>query len=754
MYINHKMFKNLFYLFSKVILILLLSISNIFADIINKIEIRGNDRIADETIKMFMKVEIGEKLNENKTNIILKNLYETNFFNDVSIKLEKNNLIISVKENPLIENIIYNGIKSNTLKEQLTQDLKLQARSSYNEILLKEDIDKIVSALKDIGYYFSKVDVNVIELKNNKIDVIFEVNLGDKAKIKKITFLGDKIFKDRKLRSIIVSEEYKFWKIISGKKYLNENLINFDQRLLRSFYLNKGYYDVEINPSFAKLVNNNQFELVFNINAKNKFYFGDLKLELPTDYDSSNFSNLNNVFDEIKNKPYSINSVEEIIDEIDNIAITEQYEAIKATVEENIFENKINLTFKIQETEKFFVEKINIYGNNITREGVIRNQLYIDEGDPYNEILSNKSLNEIKSLNFFRNVSSEIIQGKNENSKIINITVEEKPTGEIMAGAGFGTDGELFEVGIKENNYLGKGLKIESNLSLGSDRVTGTFKVRDPNFNDTNKSVNYGIQANEIDKLSAFGYKSKKIGGSLGTSFEFLKDVRLGLETSSFLEDIETDSTASARQKKQEGSYFDTYLKFNFDYDKRNQKFKTSDGFRSYYSIDLPLLSDNNTLTNFYNYKIFSELYENNISSFGFSLKTANSLTGDDVKLSERLYIPQKKLRGFVNGGVGPKDGDDFIGGNYYAVLNFNSTLPQILPNSQNIDISTFLDIANLWGVDDASLDESSEIRSSIGLGVDWFTPVGPLNFSFAQPISKGSTDKTETFRFNLGTSF
>ncbi len=748
------MYKKALHLFSKIILILSLSISNIFAEVVNKIEIKGNERIAHETIKMFTKVQIGENLDENNINNILKTLYETNFFSDVSINLKKNILIISVKENPLIENITYNGIKSDTLKEQITQDLKLKSRSSFNEILLKEDRDRIISKLKDIGYYFSKVEINVVELKNNKIDLIFEINLGDKAKIKKITFIGNKIFKDRKLRSIIVSEEYKFWKIISGKKYLNQNLINFDQRLLRNFYLNKGYYDVEINSSFAKLVNNNQFELVFNINANNKFYFGDLKLELPIDYDKSNFNSLNDVFDEIKTKPYSINSVEEIIDEIDNIAITEQYEAIKATVEENISEDKINLTFKIQETEKFFVEKINIFGNNITREGVIRNQLFIDEGDPYNEILSNKSINEIKSLNFFRNVSSEITQGKNKNSKIINITVEEKPTGEIMAGAGFGTDGELFEVGIKENNYLGKGLKIESNLSLGSDKVTGTFKVRDPNFRDTSKSVNYGIEANETDKLSAFGYKSKKIGGSIGTNFEFLKDVRLGLETSSFFEDIETDSTASARQKKQEGNYFDTYLNFNFDYDKRNQKFKTSDGFRSYYSVDLPILSDNNTLTNFYNYKIFSELYENNISSVGLSLKAANSITGDDVKLSERLYIPQKKLRGFVNGGVGPKDGDDHIGGNYYAVVNFNSTLPQILPNTQNVDVSTFLDIANLWGVDDTSLDNSSEIRSSIGLGVDWFTPVGPLSFSFAQPISKGSTDKTETFRFNLGTSF
>ena len=203
--------------------------------------------------------------------------------------------------------------------------------------------------------------------------------------------------------------------------------------------------------------------------------------------------------------------------------------------------------------------------------------MFIDEGDPYNEILSNKSINEIKSLNFFRDSSLSVSDGKNQITKVIDITVEEKPTGEITAGAGFGTDGEVFEVGIKENNYLGKGLKIETNLSLGSDKVTGTFKVKDPNFNNTNKSINYGILANETDKLSAFGYKSKKVGGSVGTSFEFLKDVRLGLEGSSFLEDIETVSSASARQKKQEGNYFDTYLNFNFDYDKRNQKFKTTE---------------------------------------------------------------------------------------------------------------------------------------------------------------------------------
>ena len=754
MYINLKMFKRLFNLTASIIISLLILCTSLNAKNINNIEIKGNERIPDETILMFSQIKIGDILNDDSLNNILKKLYETNFFEDVSVFLNKNQLTIIVKENPIIENIFYNGIKSNTLREELTSDLELKLRSSYNEVTLKKDKLKIISILKDLGYYFSDVDIEISYLEDNKIDLIYNITLGEKAKIKKIIFVGNKIYKEGKLKSLIASEEYRFWKFISGKKYLNENLINFDKRLLKNFYLNKGYYDVAINSSFAKLVDTNEFELVFNIDAKKKFYFGDLNLSLPNDFDPSNFSDLNDLFKELENEPYSLNSVKSILDEIDKIAISEQYETIKASISEEIIDDRINLIFKVEETEKFFVEKINIFGNNITRESVIRNQFFIDEGDPYNEILTKKTINEIKSLNFFRDVESEIINGSDETSKIINISVEEKPTGEIMAGAGFGTDGEVMEIGVKENNYLGKGIALESNLSISSDKITGQFDVSNPNFNNSDKLVKFGVRAIERDRLTEFGYKSKKIGSLIGTKFEYLEDFRLGLEASTFIENIETDSTASARQKKQKGDYFDTYLKFDFDYDKRNQKFQTNDGFRSYYSLDLPIMSDNNTLTNYYSYKTFSELFENNISTFSLSLSSSNSLTGDDIKLSERLYIPKRKLRGFVSGKVGPKDGSDFIGGNYYAVMNLSSTLPQVLPNMQNIEVGTYIDVANLWGVDDDLLNDSSELRSAVGLGIDWFTPVGPLSFSLSQPITKSSTDKTETFRFNLGTTF
>ncbi len=741
-------FLSIFFIFSFVIS------SNSFSQIIKEIKIIGNQRIPDQTILMFSSVSVSDNVTTDSINDILKKLYETNYFEDISVSLDDEKLIIKIKENPIIENINFEGIKSNDLKQKILKDVKLRTRSSYNQFLLEKDKSSITSSLKNYGYYQPNIEIFVENLSDNKVNVNFKIDIGSKAKIKKITFLGNKIFKDSKLKSIIVSEEYKFWKFISGKKYLNESLVNFDTRLLNNFYRNKGYYNAVINSSFAKLLSPNEFELIYNINANEMVYFGNLNLELPSDYEYDNFSKVIETFNDIKGKKYSINLVEKILDEIDEISINEQYQSINASVVENIEKNQINLTFKIEETEKFYVHKINIFGNNVTEGSVIRNQLEIDEGDPYNEILMNKSINNIKSLNFFKSVKKEVFD-ENNLDKTINIYVEEKPTGEIAAGAGFGTDGGTLFFSLSENNYLGKGIKIDTNLKLSPEAIKGVFRTTHNNYKNTNKSLSYSIQSNEVDQLENFGYKSNKTGLSLATKFEYLDDFKLGLGTSSFYEKIETDNTASARQKKQEGDYWDTFLNIEFDYDKRNQRFKTSEGFISNYFVDLPILSTNYSVTSGYNYKYYTELYENNISSFAFSLKAAASLTGKDVKLSERLYIPSYKLRGFESGKVGPKDGDDFVGGNYISTINMSTTLPQILSNLQTVDFSLFLDAANIWGVDyDSSIDDSSKLRSSVGLAVDWFTPVGPLNFSLAQDLTKHDNDKLESFRFNLGTTF
>ena len=725
------------------------------AEKINQIQIIGNERISDDTIKMFSNVEINQDIKILNLDTILKDLYKTNYFNIVSVNFIDGVLYIKVEEAPLIDEIIISGLKAKKFKELIRENLILKPRNSFNDYLLSEEIKSIKSQFRELGFYFIKIDPYIETLDNNLVNIEYKIELGEKAKISKISFIGEKVFKDKKLKSVILSEEYKFWKFISGKKYLKPEILELDKRLLKNFYLNKGFYNVKINSSFAKLMDNEEFELIFNIDSNKKIFFNDLNIILPNDFDKTNYVKLDNFFKKIKGKPYSINSVEKILDQIDAITIEDEFKTIKATVEENIIESKLNIDFIIEESERFFVEKINIFGNNITRENVIRNQLELDEGDPFSEILAKKSENNIKNLNFFKDVKSEITDGKNLNSKIINLLVEEKATGEISAGAGAGTEGGTFFFGVKENNYLGKGLAVDMNASISAERFKGLLSITDPNYKNSDKSVFVNAQAIEIDQLTDFGYKTNKTGFELGTKFEYLEDVYLGLSTSTFVEKIETDSTASARQKAQTGNYLDTFLKFNFNVDKRNQKFKTTDGYTTNYGLSMPLVSDTNTVTNSFNYKIYSELYENNVSSLSILLKGSTSLTNDDIKLSERLFLPSSKLRGFESGKVGPKDGNDFIGGNFISAINLQSTLPILFQNSQNLDAVIFFDVANIWGVDyDSSINDNSKIRSSIGIGVDWMTVVGPLSFSLTEVISKDTTDVEQSFRFNLGTTF
>ena len=717
--------------------------------------INGNERISNETVLLFSEIPADQSLDENSINIILKNLYKTGFFKDVNINFKNNDLIINLIENPIIQTVFIEGIKRKKTEESIYEILNLKNRSAFNDNLAKKDKILMLNYLKNLGFYFSTISSNIEDLGDNKVNVYYNINLGSKARVKKISFVGDKKFKDNKLRNIIVSEEYKIWKIVSGKKFLNEKMINLDERLLTNFYKNNGFFNVNINSSFADYLGDDKFELIYNISAGKKYFFNEMNLKLPLDYNENDFVELNSLFAKLKGKAYSLDSINDILDKIDKIVLSEQYEFLKASVNEEINGDLINFIFNIEESEKYYVEQINIIGNNITQENVIRNNLSVDEGDAFNELLHAKTINNLKSLNFFSNVQSEITAGSSINQKIINISVDEKPTGEISAGAGVGTNGGTVGFGIKENNFLGRGIGFGSDLSFTKETVKGIISLNNPNYNGSNRSLNLSVQSIVTDRLANYGYKSNKTGFTMGSRFEYYDDLYLDNGFSVYSEKLSTSSKASTSIKKQEGSYFDTFFNYTLDYDKRNQKYQTTDGYRSKFTQKIPLINKSNTLTNEYDYKMYSEWWSENIASLSFYITSSNSMSGKDVKLSDRLFLPTNKLRGFEAGKFGPKDGLEFIGGNYASAFNLSTTLPQVLPSLQNIDISLYFDAANVWGVDyNSSLSNGGKIRSSVGVAIDFFTPIGPLNFSFSEVITKDTGDVVETFRFNLGTSF
>ena len=738
-----------------VIFSFLLSFAN--AETLKKFEISGNKRISDQTIIIFSEIKINEEITKTKLDEVIKRLYKTSFFKDINLSFENQTLFLKVEENPIIEKLEITGIKKQSLVEFIKGKLQLAEMKSFDQNLLSSDINLIYNILKTNGYYFAKISSakNVDETLNT-LNLKIDVELGEKAKIKKIVFLGEKIFKEKRLKEVIVSQEHKFWKFISRNVYINEELINLDKRLLKNYFKNNGYFNVKIENSFVEFDKDSNFNLIFNITPGKKYFFNNFSLNLPSNYDAELFKNITKKFSKLKGDTYSLLKVNDLLDDINDIALSRQYEFINASIDETINEDKIDFNINISESDKFYVEKINVIGNFNTLEEVIRNNLIIDEGDPFNEILFNKSVNNIQSLGIFKKVKTDIKDGSNNSFKEIDINVEERPTGEISVTAGFGTSGETIGAGIKENNFLGKGIKLNTNFEVTADSIKGQFIYAKPNFNYSDNTLFTSIKSSTSDFLTDSGYKTSEIGFSLGTKFEQFQNIFLSPEIDFLIEDLETTSDASNILKKQEGSYTDLYFNYSINQDLRDKKFRTEDGYVTTFSQELPLVSDNSEISNAFeitNYKKLSSTSDmvGKVSFFG---KTITGLS-DDVRISKRLTVPSYKLRGFQRGKIGPVDNNDYVGGNHVSSLNLSATLPTLVQGLDNLDVGVFFDAANVWGVDyDSSIDDKSAVRSSAGVALNLMTPIGPLSFSFANALSKASSDKTETFRFNLGTQF
>ena len=750
-----KIIKTLKYKFYLIIIFFTITINTANAKIYNDIIVSGNQRISIETIIMFSGLETNIDLGNQELNIAIKKLYKTNYFSDIKISPEGEIIKIVVTENPIIQSIKIDGIKNKDILKQLYKFTKKKEKYPFLINQIKDQKNLLLNVVRSIGFYFAKIDTNVLDNKNNSVDILYTVNLGKRAKIKKIIFQGNKIFKDSKLRNIIKSEEDKFWKFITSNKYLDEKKISNDENLLKNYYLNKGFYNVNIKSSYVKNINNEFFELIYNIDAGDKFFFNNIVLDLENNFDKRNFLKIQNKANELRGQKYSPKKLNKILEDIDKIVLQKEFLFLNTEYDIIITEdNKINVNLKFEDLEKFYIERINVFGNFVTEEKVIRNSLIIDEGDAFNEVLYEKSINNIKSRGIFKSVNSSVTTSKiDKQKKIIDIQVEETPTGEVFAGAGTGTSGASISAGIKEKNYLGKGISLTTNFSISEDQIKGKFLVVNPNFKNTDRSLNTTIESTSSDFMSTGGFKTSRTGFGIGTGFEQYSDFFVNFDLSTYYEKLETSSTASAYKKKQEGDYFENLFTYNLTLNKLDQNFQPTDGYKVSLKQILPIYSDDLSVGNTLNFAKFHSISDNLILSGKVFFKSINSID-DDVRVSKRVYIPSSKLRGFEAGKFGPKDGEEYVGGNFGTAINIDTTLPNILSGYENIDLSLFLDAASLREVDYDSSLESSQIRSSTGISVNWYTVVGPLSFSYAIPLSSEPSDKTESFRFRIGTSF
>ena len=740
-------------LLSLVFLIFLANISN--AEVVNKIEINGNKRVSDETVKVYGEIKpLGSDFDRSDLNNIIQKLYETNFFEDINIEVTNNKLLINLKEYPLINEIIITGENKASLKKQLKNLISSKEKNSFIKNNINKDVKLIQNLYSTIGYKFAKIDTKIRKIDENNYDLVIDIDRGNLTSINKIIFSGDKKVKEKRLRDIIASEEDKFWKIISNNTKFSENQIELDKRLLVNYYKNLGYYDVDVSSTSAVVQDSQNVNLYYSIDAGNRYVFEKIETSLDSTFDKKIFFPLNKSYKKIIGEYYSPIKIKKILEEIDNIIDENNLQFVEHDVSETIDGTNIRLTFNIREGEKISVERINIKGNNITNESVIRSELLLDEGDPFTNLNLEKSIANIKSRNIFKTVNSKIIPGSANDLKIIEIEVEEKPTGEISAGAGVGTSGGTFAFVIKENNWLGDGKKVGIDFEVNEESLKGRLSYTDPNYDLLGNSITYNL-TNITNDMPDKGYENKILSIGAATSFEQYNNFYTSIGAILAHDDLRTTSAASTSLKKQEGNFNEFALDYGFTFDQRDRSFKPTDGSIIRFNQAIPAFADKPYISNRFSTSSYHTFSENYIGSAKLYLSAINGLNDEDVRISKRQTLSNKRLRGFEKGKIGPVDENDHVGGNYAAAVNFDLALPNLLPESSNTDISLFLDFGNVWEVDYSdTIDDSNKIRSSTGITANWSSPVGPMNFTLATNISKASTDKTESFNFNLGTSF
>jgi len=723
------------------------------AEIVKNILINGNKRVSSETIKIYGDFKLDDDLYEKDLNKILSNLYSTNFFSDVNVQLLNNTLKIDLIEYPVINNLVILGEPSKKYLEQLQKALSLKEKDSFIKSNLKKDTNIIKQLYSSLGYNFVKVETKIRNTSEGNVDLIFDIEKGETTKITKITFLGDKKIRERRLRDVIASSEDKFWKVISRNSRYSENRVNLDTRLLANYYKSIGYYDVKISSNSAEIKKSGNVELIYSIDAGTRYSINKITTNVDPVFDKDLFYSLNDKYQKVIGSYYSPFKITKLLEEIDELIADNDLQFVEHNVEKSVNNDSIDIKFNIFEGEKILVERINITGNNITNESVIRGELVIDEGDPFTKLGLDKSIANIKSRNIFRDVKSNQSEGSSKDLKVIDIKVEEKPTGEISAGAGIGTNGGSFAFNVKENNWLGEGKNVGFNADVSADSLKGSINYSDPNYDFLGNSINYSLSSSSNDASDA-GYENTLTSAGISTAFEQYKDVYASLGLSASYDDLKTNSTATDSIKKQSGTFSEVAATYGFSFDKRNRSFMPTDGSIIGFKQSLPIYADKSFIGNNLTVSKYKTISENVITAVKFYGASINGIN-DDVRLNKRVNLSNKRLRGFKKNKVGPKDGKDFVGGNFASAINFEASLPNLLPESTKTDVGLFLDFGNVWGVDyDSTVGNSNKLRSSTGVQVSWLSPLGPLAFTFAKNLSKAGTDGVEGFNFNLGTTF
>ena len=659
---------------------------------IKKVIIVGNARVNSGVIESLVDQKI-INIDSIYINSLTKKIYDTEFFSDVKISYNQDMLTITVAENPIVNFFYINGIKDNDL-DNVNKIVTLKENSIFSSSKLKKDIGAIKELYNTEGYYQASILPEVIKIDNNQVNLIINIDKKEISKIRNIYFIGNKYFNSSELLDVISSSEDGWWKLFSASP-LSEQRVEYDKQLLKDFYKSKGFYDAQIESAFAGLDKNNYFSLTFSINSGEKYKFGDFDIKTTsTLYKNEDISQIKNISNKLlNNKLYSPIIINKLNRDITSYLESKKYNNFVFNIQELKKDNEIiNITLQLNEEQKNIVKKINIQGNSITEEKVIRDNLLLSEGDYFNQSKLKRSIDNVKATQIFSKVDYKIEDSDSKNFKNLNLFVKEQATGSISAGVGYGTNGGLFEGTISERNFLGQGINLNLTARLSAESVRGDLFYANPNFNNTNKELAFNLFS-EVDDYSNSGYQNKRIGTKFSTKYEIYEDIFFRPSIGVQYDKLQVSESASSLLKDRQGSFTTTSFGYNFSVDQRNSRSNPTSGSFLYFDQNIStLFSDIPTLQTGIGATFYTELLSDKfIGSAKVKLANAVAFNNENVKLSDRIFASVSDIRGFEARGIGPVDSGDHIGGNNLATLSLKSTFPNPIPEALRANSFVFL---------------------------------------------------------------
>ncbi|MDP3693892.1 outer membrane protein assembly factor BamA [Bradyrhizobium sp.] len=766
---------------------------------INRILVRGNQRIDQTTVLSYLPIQPGDTVDASVLDVAVRTLTRTQLFADVQLGIQPNgDLIVEIVENPIINQVVFEGngaISEAKLREEVT----LRPRGIYTRARIQEDVGKIVELYRLSGRISATVTPKIVQLEQNRVDVVFEIDEGPETGVRSITFLGNSAFSDSDLRGVMVTEQSAWWRLFTTNDNYDPNRLDYDREQLRKFYTNRGYYDFRVLSAISELAPDDRaFAITLTVEEGDRYNFGDINIVTENDRLNPDFLKL--LLPIRSGDLYESDKIESAVDALTFAAGSAGYAFVE--IEPNYSANPetdtVDVTFNIKEGQRVYVDRINIIGNTRTLDNVVRREMMLTEGDAFNRTLLERSRNNLRALGFFKDVTVAEGRGSAPDRSVVNVTVTEQPTGELSVGAGFSSvDAFVVNLGITERNFRGRGQNVVARLEWGSLRQQIDFRFTEPKFLGRDLRAGFDAFHSRYDLSEYSSYDYRSTGGGVRVSYPLngytLFSTRYFLKSDEIIVPQGYCGAGGGANAlcDQVGSFLNSSAGYTLLVDRRNDPIRPTRGWSGSLRQDFAGVGgDVSYLKSAIDLKYYTPLVADIVGLIHAQAGMLNQIGNSELRMLDHFQMGSNLVRGFAPNGIGPRDinpygTSDSLGGSKYWGISAELQMPfWFLPKEVGLKGSVYADAGGLYDYKGPTswaftnevnapgcvqgttiplppgsctglvYDNGNVVRSSVGVGLIWASPFGPLRIDYAIPLTKGKFDRVQEFKFGGGTSF